>query len=300
MNLKKFISAVLAATTAFSIFNVTASADFETEDGKTYYIVDGEKEKGFEKIDGNYYYFKQADGAMAKGWLKISGNWYYFSTKDGKMFAGKSYKIGGETYTFAADGKLTAYKSEGFLKGAWGDSNAELAEKIGETYVSEAEMGDDSGIGYDSDVQWVKTSNKTAVSELGLYYFANDKYAMGMEIYITTAPIKDIAKYDDIYNVLDGDYLTKNQVTTIYKMKLNEAERKCREPLPSEVLAGLGEGLISSPDEFADFKSFLSEDFVILILHTEVGVIYCEISIDTMAEAYGMSKSEILEKLTEN
>jgi hypothetical protein len=300
MNLKKFISAVLAATMAFSILGVTASADFEAEGGKTYYVVDGKKEKGFEKIDGDYYYFKQADGAMAKGWLKISGNWYYFSTKDGKMFAGKSYKIGGETYTFAADGKLAAYKAEGFLKGAWGDSNADLIEKIGETYSEEVGDSDVGGV-VDFAPNWLKISSKTSAASPGMYITYDDIFLVGTELFLFATPTAEIDKQNDLFKTFDDyDYdtlyemgnkrLTEDQLKTVYKLKLNEAERKCGEALPPEGDLYRGENMLFSPDDYIEATSFWTNDLIIFVGYDDESVVYCEVSTAHNAEAPGSEK----------
>jgi hypothetical protein len=309
MNPKKFISAVLAATMAFSILSVTASADFETEDGKTYYIVDGEKEKGFEKIDNDYYYFKQADGAMAKGWLKISGNWYYFSTKDGKMFAGKSYKIGGETYTFAADGKLAAYKAEGFLKGAWGDSNAELSEKIGESYLGDKGDGAVGG-GVDYAPNWLKISSKSSAASNAMYYTIDDKFVMGIQFFDFYLPTAEIAETKDLLESIDyPDYydyyyvfsesLTEKQISTIYKMKQNEAERKCGEAQPTQsFIYEAGEELFSHY-KCTELTAFLSDNLIIYVAYTDDKVFYFELSIDVADEISDLSKAEIMENITQ-
>jgi hypothetical protein len=307
MKLKKIISAVLAATMAFSILGVTASADFTTEGGKTYYVVDGKKEKGFEKIDGDYYYFKQADGAMAKGWLKISGSWYYFSTSSGKMFAGKSYKIGGETYTFAADGKVKAYKSKGFLKGTWGDSVSDLTKNIGESFTPD-KSGDSVSGGVDYAPNWLKISSKTSAASYVSYVTLNDQLVIGEEMFIVTFPNSEIGKNKDL--LLGGSdaealwnagsrLLTKEQISTIYKMKLNEAERKAGKAKPEGVrLYDAGE-ILYSTDEYTEFTAFMSDDLLIYVAYDDNRVAYCEISIDATAAAYGQTKSEIIKRFTD-
>jgi hypothetical protein len=309
MNMKKFISAVLAATMAFSVLGVTASADFTVEGGKTYYEVDGEVQKGFEKIDGNYYYFKQADGAMAKGWLKISGNWYYFSTKDGKMFAGKSYKIGGETYTFGADGKLTAYKPEGFLKGEWGDSNDDLSEKIGESY-SPDKSGDAVSGGVDYAPNWLKISNKTSAASRVTYATLDDKLVIGEALFYLTAPTAEISKNTDYFKTFEDKdiiklyefgvrVLTEDTRGTIYKMKLNEAERKCgKARVTGDLLYEAGKTLYPA-DEYSGLTAFVSDDLLIYVAYSDDYVAYCEVYIDVVAEAYGETNAEIIERITE-
>lgn len=49
-----------------------------------YYLNDsGAMLKGWQKINGHWYYFNTrydggVEGMMAKGWKKIGGYWYYF------------------------------------------------------------------------------------------------------------------------------------------------------------------------------------------------------------------------------
>ncbi len=59
----------------------SGSGDEETggwyyEGGKTYYIVDGKKVKGWYEIDSNMYYFDK-NGVMQTGMVKVSGDTYY-------------------------------------------------------------------------------------------------------------------------------------------------------------------------------------------------------------------------------
>ena len=48
--------------------NSTSSGQFKAEGGKVYYIKDGKKVTGWQKIDGKTYYF-ETDGVMKKGLL---------------------------------------------------------------------------------------------------------------------------------------------------------------------------------------------------------------------------------------
>jgi hypothetical protein len=296
--MKKIISIVLAAALAFSVLGVSAFADFVAEGGKTYYEADGERQKGFEKIDGDYYYFKQADGAMAKSWLKINGNWYYFSTKDGKMFAGKTYKIGGETYTFASDGKLKSYKAEGFLKGTWGDSDAELSEKIGKSF-SVRTNDEEIGGGIDDDPNWLKISNTTSAASEATYVTLYDKFVMVQEQFLAAAPTAEVNALEPSERYGSGvKLLTEEQIKTVYKLKMNEAERKCGKARASGNILYKAAETMYDPDDYTELTAFLSDDLIIYVAYNSYEVVYCEISLDILAEAYGSSKSEIIERIT--
>ncbi len=76
---------------------------FVTENGDTYYYINGVKQNGLIKIKTDTYYFDK-DGKMETGLIKVSGSTYYFN-KDGKMKTGL-IKISGSTYYFNKDGKM--------------------------------------------------------------------------------------------------------------------------------------------------------------------------------------------------
>lgn len=105
----KIISAVLAVMMCMSALPATAYADFETKNGKTYYIDDaGNKVKGFLDIDDDTYYF-DANGVMRKGWLKVNGSDYYYFNKSGIMVTGFK-TIDEKKYYFDSDGKMITNK----------------------------------------------------------------------------------------------------------------------------------------------------------------------------------------------
>ncbi len=91
---------------------VSASADWKTVDGKTYYYKNGKKLTGFQKI-GKYTYYFNKDGVRQTKWLSLKQGdtvyRYYFSKKYGRMFIGKK-KIGKKYYLFAQDGKMLTGK----------------------------------------------------------------------------------------------------------------------------------------------------------------------------------------------
>lgn len=90
--------------------NVQAAANgFVTEDGNTYYYVNGRKKTGWLTLDGKKYYFYKPSGAMAKGWVKDSkGRKRYFYKNTGIMATGwvKNSK-GGKMYFDPATGLMT-------------------------------------------------------------------------------------------------------------------------------------------------------------------------------------------------
>lgn len=59
------------------------NAVWKTKKGKTYYYVDGVKQKGWQVIDGDKYYFDKK-GVMQTGWETIGNKKYYFD-KSGAM-----------------------------------------------------------------------------------------------------------------------------------------------------------------------------------------------------------------------
>ena len=104
---------------------------WKTEDGNTYYYVEGQPVTGLKQIDGKKYYFDakgvmvtgflkksgkiyyfDADGVMATGWTKFDDQWRYFSAK-GVMTVGWVTK-GGKTYYFNTNGIMqTGWKKIG-------------------------------------------------------------------------------------------------------------------------------------------------------------------------------------------
>lgn len=63
-------------------------------------------------LDGTYTYY--INGEKQRGWFEINGNWYYFSRTNGyKTFQGENY-VNSMLYTFANSGKL--------IKGAWNET----------------------------------------------------------------------------------------------------------------------------------------------------------------------------------
>ena len=71
-------------------------------DGKWYYLNEySTAQTGWQKIGGKWYYFR-AEGDMKTGWMQKGNKWYYFD-KSGVMQTG-SVKINGKTYKFDSNG----------------------------------------------------------------------------------------------------------------------------------------------------------------------------------------------------
>ena len=103
-----------------------ASGWFE-EDGRTYYLLEGQRITGFFQVDGvDYYqgedgylrtgwleengflYYLNANGSMSTGWMELDGCRYYMGT-DGTATTGWT-EIAGKTYCFAEDGMMLTGK----------------------------------------------------------------------------------------------------------------------------------------------------------------------------------------------
>ena len=102
MRRKCKIILVLAIAVAMLVISaVPASADrnngWYNYKGTYYYMKDGTPVKGWQKIDGSWYYFDEFMGAIQTGWVKYGGNYYYFSPTTGKLQTGW-VKDGGKYY----------------------------------------------------------------------------------------------------------------------------------------------------------------------------------------------------------
>ena len=79
-----------------------------TENGKTYYYVNGTMYTGWRKISGKYYFFSKIAGYMLKSKLvKVDGSIYYVD-KNGARVSNKFLTKSNKTYYFGSNGK--AYK----------------------------------------------------------------------------------------------------------------------------------------------------------------------------------------------
>ncbi|MBQ9743402.1 MAG: hypothetical protein IJV88_07105 [Ruminococcus sp.] len=90
-----------------------------TVDGIVYRTAsDGEILKGFQYVDGEYFYFDESTGAIQTGFVTFDSKWYYFDTADGTMVTGwfTSPKTG-YIYYFDQEGEMTTGWAE--LDGEW-------------------------------------------------------------------------------------------------------------------------------------------------------------------------------------
>ncbi|WP_226086154.1 hypothetical protein [Mesobacillus sp. S13] len=93
---------------------------FERIKGKTYYFhEDGVMAMGLTKVGSYRYYFdedKSNEGALVTGWEKVNGNWYFFNKSTGAAETGWE-KIGNKWFYFNADGVMQSGWE--FIKGKW-------------------------------------------------------------------------------------------------------------------------------------------------------------------------------------
>ena len=89
------------------------SGQFKEEGGKVYYIKDGKKVTGWQKINGDWYYFSKEDG-MKTGWLK-DGSWYYLD-ETGVMRTGWKQVDGNWYYLNDLGAMQTGWK---LINGSW-------------------------------------------------------------------------------------------------------------------------------------------------------------------------------------
>lgn len=92
-----------------------APSGFTTENGKTYYYQNGQKVKGWLKLNGNLYYFSSKTGAQLKGWAKNSkGQYRYFTKSTGAMLRGWAKNSKGQYRYFT--------KGNGILLTGWAEN----------------------------------------------------------------------------------------------------------------------------------------------------------------------------------
>ena len=74
------------------------------EDSKCYLYINGEKQTGFQEVDGKTYFFSRInDNAMRTGMFWIDGDYYYFDEENGIQTG--LQQIGDKYYYFGTDGK---------------------------------------------------------------------------------------------------------------------------------------------------------------------------------------------------
>lgn len=150
---------------------VTAEGGFQTENGQTYYIdpETGEKLKGLNYIDGDWYFFDEEDGHMITGlvWHKAFNKTYCYDPQTGKRCTG----------TVLVDGTYYYMNEETF------EPCSGFIQEFGKTYYIDEETAiktkgqaylDDSWYFFDeksgemrTGFQYIKPERKT------VYYSAN-------------------------------------------------------------------------------------------------------------------------------
>jgi hypothetical protein len=283
--IRKICSAVLATVMAVSLFAIPVSAEWLEEDGKIYWIVDGEKEKGFEKIEDSYYYFKSADGSMAKGWLKVNGNWYYFSKTSGKMLTGKSYKIDGDTYTFGSNGKVKAYSSTGWGDYLWGSDYEKIGKDIGDDWGEETISG--LVVGNKETPLLVKQNENTVIGRYEVFMGIDGKLFAGGYTYFAVIPAEN-GKTERLYNT--ALKATQEELEKLYKNTINEAEKRCGERVSYTDK--------KDDEDFIEESKYVSGNTMITVSRYSDMIVYSEASLTVLAEGYGMSVEDTVEKLT--
>lgn len=125
-----------------------SKAGWQTKDGKTYYSdANGKKVSGWNKIEGNYYYFDTKTNALHKEELITTGNNLYYVDEDGVRVIGDWVTHKGKTYYMSAKGGVA-------LKGQ---------KKIGDKYYR---FNKTSGIMY---------KNRRVLDSRGdIYYYGSD------------------------------------------------------------------------------------------------------------------------------
>jgi hypothetical protein len=282
---RRICSAVLALVLAGSLFAVPAFAEWDEADGKTYWIVDGEKEKGFEKIDGSYYYFKSADGSMAKGWLKISGNWYYFSKSSGKMLAGNSYKLDGDIYTFGADGKVTAYNTSGYGDYLWGSDYSKIAEDFGDDW--EEDTVGSLTVGNKGTPLLVKQNDSTVIGKYDVYMGIDGKFFAGGYTYFGVIPAEN-GKTESTYK--KALKATQEDLDKLYTIIVSEAEKRCGKAVSFTDK--------NDDEDFIEERKYVSGEIMITVSKYSDMLVYSESSLKTLADGYGLSIEETIKRLT--
>ncbi len=166
MKLKKILSLMLATTAVCILSGISAAAEeyeseadsvkvieFEevnteitdgwiSENGKEYYIKNGEKIVGFCRIDGSDYYFA-ANGAVKSGWYTIDGVRMYFSPDTYKrQFGWLEYNE--NMFYLDENGKAIGKKNidgRDYIFDEYGICNSGWFEYEGSKYYSDFENG---------------------------------------------------------------------------------------------------------------------------------------------------------------
>lgn len=147
--------------------DTTLKKGLVTENGKTYYYVNGTKYTGWRRISGKYYYFSAVNGAMLKSKLfKVNGDIYYVDSK-GVRATKKLVTKSKKKYYFGSDGKA--------VKGSY---------KLNGKYYY-----------FDATSAYMRTNYKLVTAKGTIYYYGSD----GVRVKSTFVTIKENNKNRTYY-----------------------------------------------------------------------------------------------------
>lgn len=188
-SVKVIVSLAMAASLSLSGMIMSASADFETKDGKTYYTDEsGKKVTGWQTIGDKQYYFS-SDGTMKTGWLTMKSGKKYYLKKDGSMATGL-VKIGGKQYYFNSKGVMATGDTKIGSKIYKIDDDGVLIKQYKNTAVS---IGD--------KLYFVDKDGKLIKDDIATY--GKTKYYVGKNGYAVSENIK-IGIYAYIFDAKEG------------------------------------------------------------------------------------------------
>ena len=123
---------------------------------------------GWQKIDGNWYYYK-ADGNLATGWHKVGGKWYYMD-ESGIMQTGWK-KIGSKWYYFNASGVMqTGWQK---ISGKWYFFKSSGAMASKEWVKGYYWINKDGTWTYEYKASWKKSGSKWWFGDTSGWYAKN-------------------------------------------------------------------------------------------------------------------------------
>lgn len=174
-NYRRLTAALAAVVLSLNTALLCVSAEFVTENGKTYYYDENdEKVTGLKEIDGETYYFDRK-GVMQTGWQTILRKYKCYFRKDGTMVKGKA-KIGKKSYYFNEKGYMQTGNviigNEIYL---YGDDGALIKQ-----YKSTLVTVNDKTYCVDS-----KGKMMTGLQKVGsdnYYFFCDEGYAISAEV----------------------------------------------------------------------------------------------------------------------
>lgn len=174
-NYRRLTAALAAVVLSLNTALLCVSAEFVTEDGKTYYYDENdEKVTGLQEIGGETYYFDRK-GVMQTGWQTVLHKYKCYFRKDGTMVKGKA-RIGGKSYYFNEKGYMQTGNviigSEIYL---YGDDGA-MVKQYKNTIVTV------NGKKYCPDSKGKMQTGLVKVGSDNYYFFCDEGYAISAEV----------------------------------------------------------------------------------------------------------------------